>query len=398
MSIYDSLGVKPIINATGTFTRLSGSIMPPEVTTAMVEASKEFVCIEDLQAHAGTVIAELTGAEAGYVTSGAQAGLVLAIAACITGLDPAKMDRLPHTDDMPNQVIMPKAHRNHYDHALETAGGRIIEVGSPELCRPADIEAAITERSVAIFFVADWPSGELSLEEVVEIGRAHQLPVVVDGAGKLDDPDNLRAYIARGTDLVVFSGGKYIRGPQASGFICGRADLIAAVAWQHLDMDVTPAVWTAPHSLLGGDPEAMPFVPRQGIGRGYKAGKEEIVGLLTALRLFVTRDYAAELAEMKCKLAYIVEQLSEVPHLEPSIRMPNRPGATIPLAFIYLDEAELGKTAYEVILDLKQGTPAIHPHEQGLAQGAIVIHPFNLRQGDEVQIAKRLREIVSDKT
>ena len=167
-NVYESLNVKPGINAIGTFTRLSGSLMPPEVVQAMVAASQHFVCMEELQYQAGKVIAELTGAEAGYVTSGAQAGLVLSIAACLTGLDPTKMDRLPHTDGMPNQVIMAKAHRNHYDHAVEAAGGHIVEVGTETLCRPEEIEAAITDQTVAILHLP-WPNGKITLAETVAV-------------------------------------------------------------------------------------------------------------------------------------------------------------------------------------------------------------------------------------
>ena len=394
MSIYESLGVKPIINATGTFTRLSGTLMPPDVTAAMVEASKQFVCIEDLQTQAGKIIADITGAEAAYVTSGAQAGIVLSIAACITGLDPVKMDKLPHTAGLSHEVIMAKAHRNHYDHAIEAAGGEIVEVGQVDQCHPTDIEAAISDQTVAIFFVPGFTQSSLTLEEAVAVGQKHQVPVVVDGAGRLDDAENLRAFIAKGADLVIFSGGKYIRGPQASGFVCGRQALISAIAWQHLDMDVTPTVWTAPQELLGIDPAAMPFIPRQGIGRGYKAGKEEIIGLVTALRLFIKRDQVAARAEMDRKLKHIVDHLTKVSHVYPTLNPPD--GArSLPLATIKFDEQALGMTAYDIILELKRGTPSIHPHERGLPQGSLIIHPFNLGDGDEVHIVNRIREIVS---
>lgn len=395
MSIYDTLGVKPIINATGTFTRLSGTLMPPEVTTAMVEASKAFVCIEDLQHQAGKIIAETCGAEAAYVTSGAQAGIVLSIAACITGLDPIKMDQLPHTEGLKREVIMARPHRNHYDHGVEAAGAKIVEAGQTNYCSPTQIDAAVSDQTVAIFYVPGFPQAGLSLEDVVAVGRKYDIPVVVDGAGRLDEPDNLHAFISAGADLVIFSGGKYIRGPQASGFVCGRRDLIAAIAWQHLDMDVTPSVWTAPQALLGIDPEAMPFVPRQGIGRGYKAGKEEIVGLVTAIQLFRQRDHAAERETMENRLRVIVEQLRDVPHITTSIRQPHGRTSGLPVAWITLDEAALGMTAYDVILALKQGDPSIHPHEGGLAEGSLIIHPFNLADGDDECIIGRLREVVT---
>ena len=159
--------------------------MPPEVVQAMVEASRHFVCVEDLQFQACKVIAQLTGAEAQGpdLTSGVQAGLVLSMAACITGSDPHKMDRLPHSEGMPNQVIMATAHRNHYDHAVETAGGRLVEVGTAERCWPADIEAAINEQTVAILHLP-WPKGRSTLAETVAVAHRHNISVVVDGVGQ----------------------------------------------------------------------------------------------------------------------------------------------------------------------------------------------------------------------
>jgi D-glucosaminate-6-phosphate ammonia-lyase len=392
MTIYTSLGVHPIINAIGTFTRLGGTLMPPEVVQAMTEAAQQFVCMEELQYHAGQAIAQLTGAEAAYVTSGAQAALVLSIAACITGLDPAKMDQLPDTTGLKQEVIMARLHRNHYDHAVEAAGGRIIEVGSEERCDPAEIAAAINEHTAAILHLP-WTEGKLPIAAVVQVAHAHGIPVVVDAAGRCDEPANLTKFTAAGADLVCFSGGKYIRGPQASGFVCGRRALISAIAWQHLDMDFTPQVWTAPRELL--DADQMPFVPRQGIGRGYKAGKEEIMGLVTALRLYFQRDHAAEKAACWAKLQTICEELSDTPHVTAEILPPNPERGGFPLARIRIDEAALGMTGYEFIWALKTGEPRIHPGERELAQGAVIIHPFGLQAGDEVAIAKRIREIVS---
>lgn len=388
-NVYAELGVRPVINAIGTFTRLSGTLMPEAVVQAMAAASRHFVCMEELQYKAGQVIAGLTGAEAAYVTSGAQASLVLSIAACITGLDPEKMDKLPHTAGMPNQVIMDKAHRTHYDHAVEVAGGHIVEVGSNGPCTPEELEAAISDQTVAIL---NLPRGGISLVDTVAVAHKHGIPVVVDGAGRLDNPANLRAFIAQGADLVVYSGGKYIRGPQASGFVCGRKDLIAAIAWQHLDMDAVQEVWTAPRELLGVD--HMPFMPRQGIGRGYKAGKEEIIGLVTALKLYVARDHQAEVARCTTQVNVIVNALAGIPHLTAEVIPTTQNGAAFPFARIRIDQQALGMSGNEFILALKQGEPSIHPLERELAQGAVVIHPFGLQLGDEELIVARVQEIV----
>jgi L-seryl-tRNA(Ser) seleniumtransferase len=285
---------------------------------------------------------------------------------------------------------MAKAHRNHYDHAVEAAGGHIVEVGTAERCHPEELAAAITDQTVALLHLP-WPQGQITLAETVAVGRAHGIPVVVDGAGKLDNPDNLRAFIAQGADLVAYSGGKYVRGPQASGFVAGRRDLIAAIAWQHLDMDAVQEVWTAPRELLGV--ERMPFMPRQGIGRGYKAGKEEIVGLVTALRLYVQRDHAAEWARCARQVQTIVDGLAGIPHVQAE-SLPPAEGRMLPLARIAIDEKALGMTGYDFIWALKTGDPSIHPLERELAQGAVVIHPFGLQAGDDLRIIQRVKEIV----
>lgn len=393
MSIYDTLNVRTIINCTGTFTRLGGTLMAPEVTAAMVEASKNFVCLEELQFAAGKVIAEVTGAEAGYVTSGAQAGLVLSVAACITGLDPVKMDRMPNNDGWPNEIIMAQVHRNSYDHAVETGGGRIVTVGTAERATPEDYAAAINEQTAAILFLP-WNRGGITLPDVVAVGHAHNIPVIVDGAGRLDEPSNLQNFIREGADLAVFSGGKFIRGPQASGFVAGRKHLISAIAWQHLDMDVTPEVWSVPRELL--DVEAMPFIPRQGIGRGYKAGKEEIVGLITALRLYMKRDHAAERESCARRLRVLVERLEDTPHLTGEFLETGLFHRGLPMARVRIDEAGLGMDAYTFMRQLMAGSPSIHPLDRELAQGGILFNPFGLVEGDAERIAARCHEIVSE--
>jgi D-glucosaminate-6-phosphate ammonia-lyase len=392
-TIYDSLGVRPIINGTGTFTRLGGTLMLPEVVAAMTEAAKHFVCLEELQVAAGRVIAEVTGAEAGYVTSGAQAGLVLAIAACITGTDPVKMDRMPHSDGLPNQVIIARVHRNNYDHAIETGGGRLVEIGSDHEVTPADYAAAISDQTAAILFLP-WNRGGITLADVVAVARQHKIPVVVDSSGRLDEPENLQAHIRAGADLAVYSGGKFIRGPQASGFVAGRRDLIEAIAWQHLDMDVTPEVWCPPAELL--NVAAMPFIPRQGIGRGYKAGKEEIVGLVTALRLFAKRDHAAEKRRMTALLHTLVAMADAPPYLQAEFVDADTLQRGLPLVRIRIAEGELGMDAYAFTLALKNGTPSIHPLERELSDGALLFSPFSLTEGDVEWIAARCKEIVAE--
>jgi L-seryl-tRNA(Ser) seleniumtransferase len=288
---------------------------------------------------------------------------------------------------------MARVHRNSYDHAVEAAGGRIVEVGTSDRVTGSDYAAAITDQTVAILFLP-WNRGGISLADVVAVARDHQIPVVVDGAGRLDEPSNLQNFIREGADLAVFSGGKFIRGPQASGFVAGRKRLISAIAWQHLDMDVTPAVWSVPRALL--DVEAMPFVPRQGIGRGYKAGKEEIMGLVTALHLFLQRDHAAERETCARRLHILVDQVQGTPHLTPEFVASGPFHAGLPVARIGVDATGLGMDAFAFTRALIEGSPSIHPLERELAQGAILFNPFGLVEGDAERIAARCREIVSE--
>src|SRR5215831_18234017 len=236
MSIYDTIGVRTIINAKGSSTRVSGALLAPEVTAAMQEAAQYCVDMTEIQAAASKIIAEATGAEAGYVTSGAASGLLLGAAACVTGLDPGKMNRLPDTTGMKDEIVMVRSQRNFYDHAVRGAGARIVEVGLPDRFAGAgvrdaegwEIDQAIGERTAAVFYVAS-ASARPPLAEVVKIAHARGVPVLVDAAGQLPPTDNLRRFVALGADLVAFSGGKAIGGPQASGFLAGRRDLIAAV-------------------------------------------------------------------------------------------------------------------------------------------------------------------------
>ena len=248
--IYGKLGVKRRINAAGTLTRLGGSLMAPEVLDAMRAAAQGSVDIGELQSAASRIIAKATGAEAGLVTSGASAALTLAAAACLAGYDIARMARLPDTRDMPNEIVMIRTHRNAYDHALRAAGAAIVDIGHNDRGTGAgvrgieawEIEAALGPRTAAFAFSAT-PETKHDLPAVVAVCRKHGVPVIVDAAAQLPPVANLRAFVADGADLVAFSGGKAIGGPQASGILAGRRDLIASALLQQLDMDVVPERW-----------------------------------------------------------------------------------------------------------------------------------------------------------
>lgn len=399
-NVYDRLGVRTIINACGPATRLSGSIMLPEAAQAMKEASQYCVDIAELQGRACEIIAQITGAEAGYVTSGAAAGLLLGTAACVTGLDPGKMNRLPDTSGMKNEVIMARSHRNFYDHAVRSVGIKLVEVGISDRfsgagvrdTEPWEIAAAITEQTAAICYVA-YAHSEPALTEVVEVARQAGVPVIVDAAGQLPPASNLQRFIADGADLVVFSGGKTLRGPQSSGILCGKRDLISAAALQHLDLDIYWEQWNPPAVLI--DKANLPGAPHHGIGRPCKVGKEEIVGLLTALQLFVQEDPGQRWQEWQSLMESLAGALKEVPHTETELTAdPTR--SEIPTVRLRLDEVGAGLSAMEVVKQLQDGEPSIHANPSNVRDGIISFGPMCLKEGEPEIIGRRLAQLIGE--
>ncbi|MEA2524631.1 MAG: D-glucosaminate-6-phosphate ammonia-lyase [Thermomicrobiales bacterium] len=395
MGVYEELGVRTVINASGTLTRLGGSRMAPEVLAAMAEAAASFVHIDELQVQAGKVIAEATGAEAGYVVTGAAAGLTLGTVACVAGLDVGKMDRLPDSTGMKNEVVVQRGHRNAYDHAIRAAGVRFVEVGY--LGYPGaggtfgwQIDEAITERTAAVACpILDTP-GTVPLREVCEIAHAKGVPVIVDAAAELPPRANLKRFIAEGADLVVFSGGKAIGGPQASGILAGRADLIASVALQHQDMDVRAETWSKRWMIVD---EQLKGVPHQGFGRSMKVGREEIVGLLTALRRFIAGSDDADCARWAGLLGIVARHLEGIAGVTASCTTAK--GRPVPQLRIELDEATLGFTAYDVVNQLLNGEPAIAVAESYAEFGRLGVNAQGLTEAEAEAVGRRLREVLS---
>jgi L-seryl-tRNA(Ser) seleniumtransferase len=397
-TIYDELGVQPVINAGSTLTRLGGSLMPPEVVAAMARAAEYCVRIEALQEQAGKIIAEITRAEAGYVTCGAAAGLMLGTAACVAGLDIHKMERLPDTTGMKNEVIVQRPHRNSYDHAIRAVGVKLVEVGwlghpTPRPVQSWEIEAAINERTAAIYWPVMAGTPTVGLIETVAIAHKYNIPVIVDAAAALPPTANLWAFTEAGADLVTFSGGKALRGPQASGILAGRHDLIQSVALQHQDMDVHPATWSLRAQLLATG--QLPGPPLQGIGRPLKVGKEEIVGLLAALRLFVTRDEAAEQAAWLAQVRLIVAGVAGLPGVEATIIGP--PEQAVPVARVAWDEQRLGWPGVALVNALAEGVPPICVAGDGTG-GVVTFNPFSLKPGQAEIITERLRELLRERS
>ena len=389
MSVYGALGVKTLINAKGPATRLSGGIMRPEVAAAMAEASQACVDIAALQQAASKVIAEMTGAEAGYVASGASACLLIGAAACITGLDPGRMARLPDTTGMKNECVMVRSQRNFYDHAIRAAGLTIVEVGLPDRYAGAgvrdaeawEIDDAITERTAAVFYVAD-PQAKPPLAEVTRVAHARGVPVIVDAAAQLPPQDNLRRFIAEGADLIAFSGGKAIGGPQASGILAGRRDLIMAAALQHLDLDIYWDMWEPPYPLI--DKSRLKGAPQHGIGRSCKAGKEEIVGLLTALRLFVAEGDAARHSRWLKDCETVAAALSG---FLVTITGGNDTSA-VPTVEIVLDPQRTG--VRDLCLRLQRGKPAIAVDPAQRDKGVVTVNPMCLKPGEAEIVGREI--------
>ena len=397
MNVYGKLGVRTIINAKGTATRLSGGIMQPEVAQAMVEASQSCVDMAELQAVASREIANATGAEAGYIASGASACLLLGTAACIAGLDLGRMARLPDTRGMKNEVIMVRSQRNFYDHAIRAAGATILEVGLPDRYAGAgvrdaeiwEIEDAITPQTAAIFHMADINSQPV-LKAITKLARKHKIPVIVDAAAQLPPQSNLTRFIAEGADLVAFSGGKALGGPQATGILCGRGDLIMSAALQHLDLDIYEDMWSPQRSLI--DRRKLKGMPQHGIGRSCKVGKEEIMGLLTALRLFIAEGDAARHKRWKSTLNAIVAAAKGAGQVTMAIEGAGNVGAVPSL--VITCEGKPG-TADRVIKKLIAGQPSIHTDPFWRSQNKIVISPLCISTDQAVVIGEALRRAFS---
>jgi D-glucosaminate-6-phosphate ammonia-lyase len=385
MSIYERFGVPTVINACGTVTRLSGGHMHPDVAAAMVAASAACVDMMDLQAGASRVIARITGAQAGIVTSGASAGILLGAAACLAGLDPARINRLPRVADNRREFIVVRSQRNMYDRAMMVAGARLVEVGIPDRysgpgVRDAsawEIAAAITPDTACIYYLAH-PRSLPPLDEVAAVAREHNIPLLVDAAAQLPPADNLRRFLEQGADLVAFSGGKAIGGPQASGILCGRVDLVCSALLQMLDLDVFPDLWRTPVEFA--PLRQLPGLPHHGIGRSCKVGKEEIVGLLVALERFAGIDAATQQHMWRGTLAEIVASAGDVPGM--ALHIAHGP---VPILEVTVSDA----TA--LAARLAAGTPSIQCSLARRQEGVLLFSPVPLTMDEARTIGERLR-------
>lgn len=365
--IYEKLDVKRVINAAATLTKLGGSIMPLEVRQAMVEAGESFVDIVELQRAVSARIAELTRNEAAYVSSGAAAGLTLVTAALITGTDPAKAERLPLPDGPKYDVLIHKSQRFVYDHAVRAVGVNLVEFGNGSGASTWELEAAYSERTIAVLFLAGEinEARALPIDEVIESAHRHGVPVVVDAAAQLPPPENLWRFTRElGADIAIFSGGKGLRGPQPTGLVLGKPSIIKGI------------YVNAP--------------PVQNIGRGMKVGKEELGGILAAVEWYLGQDHDALARRYEDVVRYFVTTFDgKRPGITARRDFPSEAGQPMPRALITLDKKILGFGPADVEKALLNGQPSI---AVSAGRAGVFLNPQTLQEGEERVVARRLAE------
>lgn len=370
---YRRVSVKRVINAASWITAAGGSIMPEPVLEAMEDASHWFVDMHELNRQAGKVIAGLTGSEAAFVTAGASAGMMLQAAAVMTGTDIAKVHQLPDSAGMKNEIVIHRAHRVEEDRNYRTAGATLVEIGNSYGAQEWELADAINGRTAAVAYIfGTRRAGAVPLARVLEIAHSRGVPVIVDAAAMLPPAGNLMRFIAMGADMVTFSGGKGLRGPQSTGILCGRKELIEA-------------------AYMSSSPN------HDGVGRSAKVCKEEIAGLVVALELFADMDHRAEAAGWRAKCERVVAGLQGFPGL--GVRLADAElewdevGLNYPRAVISFEKEWRGPSESEVKRLLRAGDPGIWVGSAGY-YGGIAIVPVNLQEGEEDLIVRRLREIL----
>ena len=378
--IFRRFGARGAINTIGTGTGVGGSAPPPHVRDAMEAASQGFVRMNDLLVGAGETAAGILGTEGALITSGGAAALALGTAAIIAGDDPERIEQLPDTTGLKNEVLVQKKHLRTYDRCLRSAGARLVEVGDAEGCGREQLEAAFGDRTAAVF--QPWPpfgdktglyddaprEGEnVPLDEVVEIAHAHGVPVIVDGASEVYPLEHFRR-VAQVGDLASF-GGKYVGGPNASGILCGRKDLVEA-AFAHC--------FTAPSGAMG-------------IGRTMKSDRQQIVALATALETwFLDTNFEDRFIRFDRMLSVVEDALRPLPlaRTEATIISHGFYGSYL---LVYVDPA-LGKTAHQVVEELHDGEPPVLA--RAAADDAVRLFFYTLEDGEEELVAQRLVEVL----
>lgn len=379
MGVYESLGVPTVLNAVGPATRLGGLPLHPEVWAAMQEALANSVRMDALESAAGARIAELLGVPAVYVTSGASAALYLATAAVMARGDAALIDRLPDTTGMRHRVIIQSAQRDPYDRAAEAAGATLVPIGYPDSTHPGELERVLGDDVAAVLFRPGGGGNLLDLATTSRIAHDAGVPVIVDGAMFVPPADRLRGFLDAGADLVAVSGGKGFRGPQASGLLAGRKEFIDVIALHHQDMDERDTTWR----LAPATP------PRHGVGRPMKVGREQIVGLLTAIERYVRdpgADERAGIAELDVTEAALRADGRIPVHRthEPTLDVPG----------LHLDVRAAGAEPDAVVRALAARATPVYVGESEAWRGVLTVNPMALQPGQGAELASALIESV----
>lgn len=360
---FKALGLRPFINAAGTYTALTASSMPPEVRQAWLYAADHYVHLTKLQDAVGLRLAALTGAEAAMVTSGAAGALTVGTAGVLTGTDPEKIKQLPQLDGMKSEVLTQKMHRFGYDHAVRSTGVRMVEIETA-----AELEAAIGPRTAMMLFFNDHNDlGQIKDEEWVQLGKKHGIPTFNDCAADVPPVGNLSKYLKMGFDLVTFSGGKGLMGPQSAGVLLGRKDLIEAAR-----LNTSPFADT--------------------ISRGMKVNKEEMLAMLVAVESYLKRDHAADMKEWNRRCDVIAKAAKQVRSVESEVIVPPIANNVPHLALTW-DESVIKLTPPEAKQLLADGEPAIEACPM-TNKDRLVFGVWMMQPGDTEKVARRVAEIL----
>lgn len=358
-----------VINASGTLTMFGGSRVRPKAAEAMLKASGHFVDLDALLRATGKRIAERLRVDAALVTAGASPGIMVSVAACIAGMDPWLRNRLPSDPPTRRQIVVMRCHRNPYDNAVPTAGGKFVEIGDAIKTHPWELENAIGPDTAAVFFAlqAEMLCASLSLDETISIAHAKGVPVIVDAAAELPPRSNLWELARRGADLVVFSGGKEIGGPQSSGLVVGASPLVEAARFN-----------------------GAPFY---GVGRPVKAGKENIAGFVAALDEYLEEDEAARMRELTSIRDRWVDELRRLLDIEAGVFVPTQPGmhpTCIPKAYIRLKEATASAAQFQA--SLRSMNPCVLVD---VWKDLVVLNPQTIREGESEVVVKAIRSALA---
>lgn len=366
MNIYEKIGLPRVINASGKMTALGVSTIDQEVAHQMNEAAMSYVNIKSLYEKAGQEIAKYSGAEDVCITSCAAAGIAISIATCITGDDLNKIEKMPDSTGMKNEIILQKGQAVNFGASIpqmiKLGGGVPIEVGQANKVETYHIENSITDKTAALFYVKSHHAvqkGMVSLENMIIIAKKHNLPIIVDAAAEED----IKKYIAMGADAVIYSGAKAIEGP-TSGFINGKSDFIRACRLQY-----------------------------QGIGRAMKIGKENIMGLVKAVELYSSKNKVESVKLQREKVEWLICHVNQIRGLKASL-VQDEAGREIYRAEIEVDKKELGVDADYLMKELQKGSPAVYVRDHYVNIGILSLDPRPLKEGEEKIILTKLQKII----